>query len=698
MAEATLAPERTARGKGIVLDVANLDIGYRRRGQILPVVSDLSFQIAAGEAFGLVGESGCGKSTVALTLMRYLARNGRVTGGTITLDGENLLSLDQERLRRWRGKKMAMVYQEPGSALNPSIRVGEQIAEVFRFHESSSRDEARERAKEVVRKVALADPDRIMRRYPHQLSGGQQQRVVIAMALAGNPQLLILDEPTTGLDATVEAEVLDLIAALRADFDAAILFISHNLGLIARMCERVGVLYAGRMVEEGPAREVFTSPRHPYTLGLVRCVPRFGAAKNVRRLEPIPGSLPRLGADIPGCYYEPRCPLARSECREAEPALFEIGSGRRARCYFHEEVPAIPARDQPVVEQTVSARTGNGEAPLLELKNMVKRYDEIVACDHINLELRKGEIFGLVGESGSGKTTLARVVAGLVEADGGDMLFEQTALPRKVGRRSGRLRRAVQMVFQNPDTTLNPKHTTKYVLQRSIDKLGGKRDVHDLAREVRLELRQLEAKSQQLSGGQKQRVAIARAFAGSPELVLCDEPVSALDVSVQAAILNLLAELQVNEEVSYIFISHDLAVVRYLADRIGVMYLGDVVELGTAEQVFQVPQHPYTEALLSAIPTLDLDQPRERIRLTGPMPSLANLPTGCRFHTRCPRKIGAVCETDAPPWRETADGKRYRCHHEPEALVQLQGQTEHGRAAAAASAEPPASSDAAPSA
>ncbi len=316
-----------------VLDVEGLTVAYRRHGQDLDVLSDVSFEIGANEAFGLVGESGCGKSTAAFAIMRYLPQNGRVKRGAIRLEGDDLLGLDEDELRQLRGRRMAMVYQEPGSALNPSLRVGDQVAEVFRFHDGVSRDDALVRAREMLERVALPDPARILRRYPHQLSGGQQQRVVIAMALAGNPRLLVLDEPTTGLDATVEAEVLDLIAALREQLDTAILFIAHNLGLIARMCERVGVLYAGRIVEEGPALELLSDPRHPYTLGLVRCAPRFGARKGEVKLDPIPGSLPPLGASLPGCYYEPRCPLARDRCRESEPALFPVGPERASRFF-----------------------------------------------------------------------------------------------------------------------------------------------------------------------------------------------------------------------------------------------------------------------------------------------------------------------------------------------------------------------------
>ena len=648
-----------------VLQIEDLTVAYRRRGERLTVLSGVGVEIRAGEAFGLVGESGCGKTTAALAIMRYLPKNGRVERGAIRLDGQDLLTLDEEALRRWRGRKLAMVYQEPAAALNPSLRIGEQVAEIFRFHEGASRHERMERARDMLTRVALPDPRRMLRRYPHQLSGGQQQRVVIAMALATNPRLLVLDEPTTGLDATVEAEVLDLIGAVRAEFDAAILFISHNLAVVARVCDRVGVLYAGRIVEEGPAREVLADPRHPYTLGLVRCVPRLGTRKDSTPLVPIPGSLPPLGAELPGCYYAPRCPLARTRCREGEPTLFALGGARASRCYYHDEVPALPV---PAPPPDVRAAREQFERRLLDVRSLSKSFGEALACDDVTFAVGAAEIFGVVGESGSGKTTLARCVAGLTPRDGGNVLFEGAPLAPSVQRRDRSVLRRLQMVFQHPDSTLNPRHTARYVLARAIARLGGTRRVDELAREVLLEPKHLDLRAPELSGGLKQRVAIGRAFAGSPALVLCDEPVSALDVSVQAGILNLLAELQAAERVSFVFISHDLAVVRYLADRIGVMYLGQLVEIGGADEVFRPPQHPYTEALLSAIPTLDLDRPRERIRLLGPVPSLAALPSGCRFHPRCPRKLGEICEREQPPLREVGDGHLIRCHITPEEL------------------------------
>jgi peptide/nickel transport system ATP-binding protein len=540
----------------------------------------------------------------------------------------------------------------------------------------------------------MPDPGVVLRRYPFQLSGGQQQRVVIAMALAGDPRLLVLDEPTTGLDATVEAEVLDLIEELRARLDAAVLLISHNLGLVARLCERVGVMYAGRIVEDGPARDLFTDPRHPYTMGLLRCVPRFGARKDRSTLVPIPGFLPRLGGELPGCVFAPRCELVQSECKVREPDLSpwpapspdtstgELdGAARRARCYFSERVPSMRAAvDQPAaVEQPVAARPSGRTLAINGLSKVFKDGRRRVrAVEDVSVEMSAGEVLGLVGESGSGKTTLANCVTGLLTPDGGDLAFGGRPLSTTVSRRGADTLRAIQMVFQNPDATLNPSWTAGGILGRAVSRLGGlgraarRGRVEELAARVRIESQHLEAKPGELSGGQKQRIAIARAFAGRPTLVVCDEPASALDVSVQASILNLLAELQTAEGVSYIFISHDLAVVRYLSDRIAVMYLAKLMEIGSAEDVFTAPQHPYTEALASAIPTLDFEHPHERIPLGGPVPSLAEPPGGCRFHTRCHRFLGEVCAEVPPPWQEVQEGHRYLCHIPPDELRQAQ--------------------------
>jgi peptide/nickel transport system ATP-binding protein len=688
----------------LALEIDHLGLAYLRSGEPRQVLDDVTFCISRGEAYGLVGESGCGKSTVAFTIMRHLPRNARILGGTIRVDGVDILALSDSALREFRGKKVAMVYQEPGSALNPSMRIGDQVAEVFLFRHEMSRRDAQDRARDMLERVALSDAGRLMRRYPHQLSGGQQQRVVIATALAMNPSLLVLDEPTTGLDATVEAEVMDFVEELRDSVDAAILFITHNLGLVARVCDRLSVLYAGRVVEEGPAKEVFAQPTHPYTLSLLRCVPSVLNNKSTQPLVPIPGSLPETGDRAPGCYFAPRCGLVQDICLEAEPALKQVAPGRMSRCLRWAETHELPALTTTTSEAAVEAQrplievkdpverrhdvadelpafpiptSKDGEAavearrPLIEVKDLVKRYHDVVACHNVSFTLYSGEVLGIVGESGSGKTTLAKCIAGLAGYDEGSISLLGRTLSPKVKRRPIADVRAIQMIFQSPDSTLNPSHDVRYVLRRAIAKLKGTQSVEQLARSVSLSSRQLRLKTTQLSGGQKQRVAIGRAFAGSPAVVLCDEPVSALDVSVQAAVLGLLKRFQAQGDVAYLFISHDLGVVRYIADRVAVMYLAEICELGDAADVFQPPYHPYTEALFSSIPDVHRELQPERIRLEGTIPSLANPPEGCRFHARCPRAID-VCATEPPPWRDAGNGHAIRCHLDLGDLLELQ--------------------------
>jgi peptide/nickel transport system ATP-binding protein len=659
------------------LEISDLDVVYRVRGRDRQVLRDVSFTVGQGESYGLVGESGCGKSTAALAIVQYLPRNGRVRSGLIAIDGREVVSLSQHELRRMRAQSVGMVYQNPGTALNPSIRIGRQVAEVFRLLGVPAKD-ALERARGALVKVQIADPDSVMQRYPHQLSGGMQQRVVIAMALAKDPALLILDEPTTGLDATVEAEVLDLIDQLQAEFDTAVLFISHNLGVIAKMCERVGVLYAGRIVEEGPVDSVLHDPRHPYTVGLLRCIPRGGVRKDHGRLDTIPGFLPNIGEQSPACVFADRCALAEEICRTDEPPLVTISSGHVSRCYFHDRAQQLPRAEASDLALPPVDRNAQPVVRFEELgKDFRQRGQVVHALAGVSAAIWPGETLGLVGESGSGKTTLARTLLGLVEPTAGELELDGHELAPRLTKRSHEDIRALQIVFQNPDSALNRRHSVSRILRRSLKKLAGlsgaaaQARLLELMQSVRLAERYVSARPAQLSGGLKQRVAIARAFAGEPQVVVCDEPTSALDVSVQAAILNLLVELQAERHVAYLFISHDLGVVRYLSDRIAVMYLGRLMELGQAEVVFGGPHHPYTEALLSAVPSID-GGGRERIRLQGDIPSAAEPPSGCVFHTRCHRKVGEICEGEEPPLVEVESGHLMRCHIPVEELRRLQ--------------------------
>ena len=651
------------------LSVENLDLVYRWRGRDLPVLRAVSLRIAPAESYGLVGESGSGKTSIALAIARYLPRNARVVRGRILICGRDVLALGHEELRRLRATTIAMVYQDPSSALNPCLRIGTQIAEIFRARGSSAH-QARAAAAAMLERVRIADHESVLDRYPHQISGGMQQRVVIAMALAIAPRLLVLDEPTTGLDATVEAEILDLIGELRRERATSILFISHDLALISRMCDRVGVLYAGALVEEGPVAEVFRDPRHPYTVGLLRCLPLPGRTKDRARLDSIAGLPPAPGDLAPGCPFAPRCALADDRCRSTAPGWYAPGR-HSSRCHHFERAQSLP-RATPA-QLPAAATIDRTAPPLLQAIGVSKTFGSarhpVRALHDVSLSLWAGETLGLVGESGSGKTTLARVLLGLLTPDeGGALQLAGAALAGSSHARRPEQLKYLQIVFQNPDSALNRSHTVRRLIGRVLVRLGRvpKRGrpsrLLELLRSVKLDERHLELRPRELSGGAKQRVAVARAFGGEPRIVVCDEPTSALDVSVQSAILNLLTELQATHGVSYLFISHDLASVRYVSDRIAVLYLGRLLEIGPAERVFSGPHHPYTAALLSVAPGFN-DGSGHRARLAGEIPSAMRAPGGCVFHTRCARKLGSICEQLEPPLHPGAEpGHSIRCH------------------------------------
>ena len=655
------------------LELRDLRVAYTVRGIDREVLRGISLAIKPGEAYGLVGESGCGKSTAAFTAMRYLPRNAKVVSGSILFEGHDLTTMSDGDIRELRKGAISMVYQNPIAALNPTIRIGKQVEETFTLLGHSDK-EAAHLAEEALRKVQIADPQRVMRRYPHQLSGGMAQRVVIAMALATQPRLLVLDEPTTGLDATVEAEVLDLVRGLLKESNTSILFISHNLGVIRTMCDRVGVLYAGALVEEGATETIIQNPNHPYTVGLMRCIPRGGLHKRLAHLDTIPGSPPPLGSTLPGCVFVDRCAIAQDVCRTTPPPLVDLKNGHFSRCHFNEQAINLPrAVGSAPAEQRVDASRSTDLLTIAHLSKTFRQDDsEIKVLTDVSMSLARGETLGLVGESGSGKTTLAKTLLGIFEPDAGSILtLDGKQLGSSIADRTATEVGAVQIVFQNPDSALNRRHSVTRIVARAVAKLAGKSksDSEDRAQELLTSMSVdpvlHSSRPAQLSGGLKQRVAIARSFAGSPKLVVCDEPTSALDVSVQANILNLLADLQARENVSYIFISHDLGVVRYLSDRIAVMYLGRIMELGTAEEVFNGPHHPYTEALVSSVPAID-GTPRTRIRLGGEVPSPANPPTGCVLNPRCPRMAGSGvehrCTTEEPELREVTPGHFMRCH------------------------------------
>ncbi len=668
------------------LELRNLEVSYTVRGIDRQVLHDISFSIAPGEAYGLVGESGCGKSTAAFAAMRYLPRNGKITNGSILFEGKDIVDINDDEVSKLRRSAISMVYQNPSTALNPTIRIGKQIAEVFELN-GVSKSDAIARAHVALEQVQISDPAQVMRRYVHQLSGGMAQRVVIAMALASNPRLLVMDEPTTGLDATVEAEVLDLVRELRRETGTAVLFISHNLGVIRNMCDRVGVLYAGALVEQAATSELFSNPSHPYTVGLLRCIPRGGLHKSTDRLDTIPGTPPALGTKFDGCVFAARCALADDKCRTQLPQMVTINGSHVARCFHSDKAGAMPRSIEQIeyATQSTGHKAEVGDT-LLNISHLSKVFTQdghrIRVINDVSLTLGVGETLGLVGESGSGKTTIAKLVLGLVEPeDGGIITLDGKGLAKTLNRRNVEDIGGIQIVFQNPDQALNRRHSVTRIVGRAVERLRGfsaqssiKR-AHELLLGMRVEESLHGARPAQLSGGLKQRVAIARAFAGAPQIVLCDEPTSALDVSVQAAILNLLVDLQKQDQTSFVFISHDLGVVRYISDKIAVLYLGRVVEFGTSQRVFSGPFHPYTEALLSSVPNID-GSTRKRIPLTGVVPSPSNPPSGCVLNPRCPRKAGSgyetLCETEEPNLNEVEPGHFMRCHVPMAKLKQLQ--------------------------
>ncbi|RAZ88819.1 ABC transporter ATP-binding protein [Mesorhizobium hawassense] len=659
-----------------LLTVEKLEISYRKDGLLLPVVKDFSLRLAPSETYGLVGESGCGKSTVAYALLGYLSEHGVITDGSITLNGTDVRKLDHAGLRKLRGGDVAMVYQEPVSALNPVLTIGRQLREARLAKRDCSKADANDASISMLKAVQLPDPAAMFDRYPHELSGGQAQRVVIAMALLAEPKLLVLDEPTTGLDATVEAEVVELIANLGRKLGTAILYISHNLTLVGRICERVGVMYSGRIVEEAPTRQLFQQPRHPYTAGLLGCRPYSAAAGKNRRLATIPGNVPLPGQEPAGCSFGPRCQYFEpGRCDQLPGPILEAVAGpTRVRCVRRDEI--VP---QTLVPVSVAHRPKSGSS-VIEVEALVKSYaprhalrfggkspgpEARNANDKISLSVKGGEILSIVGESGSGKSTLAKIAIGLEEATSGRMItFGQDVAQVRARRRPLHLLHKIQMIFQNPDSTLNPAHTIGAIIGRAVRCVNGKQSAADIKRHVDSLLAAVALPPEfrhkyphELSGGQRQRVGIARAFAGHPEVIIADEPVSALDVSIQAAIVNLLLDMQAHAGTTFLFISHDVALVRHLSDRVAVLYGGQLMEMGTVDEVFSPPFHPYTARLISAA--------SGRAASGGPKSEgKVGQHASCRFFEQCHVRIDGLCDRETPPRREGSESHSVTCHHE----------------------------------
>lgn len=674
-----------------VLDARSVSIEYKIGRNWLSAVRDVTLQIEPLKIHGLVGESGSGKSTLGLGLMKYLARNARITHGSIIFDGENITDYTPDQMRQLWGRKIALVPQNPLDALNPSMRIGEQMAEVTQLHLGLDRPNANTAAQEALHNVKIADPAQILRKYPHQLSGGMQQRVMIALALSTRPRLLVLDEPTTALDVTTQAVILDLVRDLIHKEGAAALYVSHDLGTVAQLCDDVTVLYAGEKMEGADVQTLFAQPLHPYTSGLLASLP--GTAKTNERLSTIDGVAPSLAERSSACVFAARCPVVVDRCHTEKPPLDKLPDGRMVRCWRWQDIERgdIIPKNRP---QGKAAEADIDRHGILTTYHINKDFgrrstwqrltnqegDIVHAVDDVSIKVNLRSTLGLVGESGSGKTSLARAIVALDSATSGKIELLEREISNELGSRTKSDMRRLQMVFQNPHDALNPYLTIGQTIGRTLKVLSEKpltraeirAEVRRLLREVGLTEAYAERYPAQLSGGEKQRAAIARAFAANPSLIIADEPTSSLDVSVQAVIINLLKDLRATEGASYLIISHDLDVITYLADWIVVMYLGQVVEQGTTEQLTAPPMHPYTEALLSAAPVPDPSAKRARIRLDGDIPSPRNRPTGCPFHTRCPRKIGDICEKEAPPIYELEAGHQYRCHITPDELIALQ--------------------------
>lgn len=654
-----------------LLEVDDLRLGFQAGRQPLCAVDGVSFRIARGETFALLGESGCGKSVTAQGILRLLPAAGRVLGGSVRYDGTDLLALPEVAMRAYRGGKIAMIFQEPSTSLNPVLTVGQQIAEVLARHLALRGAAARARSQELLEQVGIADPARRLDEYPFQLSGGMQQRVMIAIALAGEPELLIADEPTTALDVTMQAQILDLLAQLQAERGMAILLITHDLGVVARLAQRIGVMYAGELVEIAGREQFFTQPAHPYTQALFAALPDAG--RRGAPLRTIVGQVPALSALPPGCRFAPRCPQAMPVCREDNPAWRVDACGAQVRCHWQNGGEAVPAAGESATDDAAPATA----APLLQIRDLAVHFPlrkgvlqrvvgQVKAVDGVSLTLAPGRTLALVGESGCGKTTVGKALLQLIRPTAGSVRVNGEEWVGARGNSLRQARRQAQMVFQNPFASLNPRLRVGEIIAEGMQALGGQGEpataIAALLQAVGLPADAAGRFPHEFSGGQRQRIAIARALAVQPQLLVCDEPTSALDVSVQAQILNLLKTLQQELGVAYLFITHNLAVVEYLAHDIAVMYLGRIVECGTAAEVLAAPRHPYTQALLSAVlqPRLEEDGSGVQV-LAGEIPSPAKPPAGCHFHPRCP-KATPECRNSYPAAQPLTATHRVNCH------------------------------------
>ncbi len=667
-----------------LLDVQDLHVQFDTSRGVVHAVDGISYSVRRGEVVAIVGESGCGKSVSSLAIMGLLSKPaGRVTAGRILFEGRDLLTLSAEEMREIRGRDISMIFQEPMTSLNPVLSIGEQIMEPLFVHLKMDEAKARARALELLQLVGITDGERRLEQYPHQLSGGMRQRVMIAIGLACNPKLIIADEPTTALDVTIQAQILELMKDLSRRLNIALIIITHNLGVVARYADRVNVMYAARIIEQGTADDVFLRPLHPYTIGLMRSVPRLDLPRGVR-LETIEGLPPDLRTPPAGCRFAPRCPYRQNACL-TEMVLRDIAPGHASACIRANEIVAGTLLTEVARGKTAAvATTEHAEKPLLVVEHLHKyfavpalgagilssRMVTVKAVDDVSFSIAPGETLGLVGESGCGKTTVGRAVLKLETATEGTIRYAGTDITHCTAKDMRELRRAIQVIFQDPYSSLNPRMTIGQIIGEPLSVYGlvkDRRSEHDrvaeLLNQVGLFPYMAERYPHQLSGGQRQRVGIARALALEPRFIVCDEPVSALDVSIQGQIINLLEDLQERLKLSYLFIAHDLAVVRHISDRVAVMYLGRIAEVADRDELYARPLHPYTQALLDAAPIPDprVERSRAPRALKGEIPSPLTPPSGCVFHTRCPL-ADEECRREVPKVRQIGPRHTVACH------------------------------------
>ncbi len=658
-----------------LLEVEDLKTWLDSSAGTVRAIDGISLEVARGETFAIVGESGCGKSMTALSVLRLLPEAGQIVGGSVRLSGEDLLSLPESAMRNVRGRRIAMIFQEPGTSLNPVLTVERQIAEVLERHTMLRGDAARRRMLELIAAVGIPDAERRLGEFSFQLSGGLKQRVMIAMALAAEPDLLIADEPTTALDVTIQAQVLEVLRELQQRNGMAILLITHDLGVVAQMARKVAVMYAGQIVEIATREQFFSAPRHPYSRKLFLALP--GGAKRGGDLAVIKGQVPPLTVEFRGCRFADRCDSAWDRCHTEVPGWTALDSGHKVRCHLYAEgrTPAADRQSDTAARAGQALQTG---APLLQVRGLKVHFPirkgllkhtvgQVRAVDGVSFDIAAGRTLALVGESGCGKTTVGKAILQLIRPSAGTVQFDGAELTRLRGRDLRERRAEFQMIFQDPYSSLNPRMRVSDILSEGMQALGtldtpaarGERIDRMLA-QVGLNAEAKLRYPHEFSGGQRQRIAIARALAVNPKLIVCDEPTSALDVSVQAQILNLLKQLQRDLGLAYLFITHNIAVVEYLAHEVAVMYLGRIVERGTVDEVLRTPRHPYTQALLSAVPTLDRTRASRIIRLQGELPSPADPPLGCHFHPRCPQAM-AECRLKYPDPVRLGDSHQVSC-------------------------------------